>query len=197
MTHHLIAMRRTALMGLILIAILYCPPAQAQLEELTGRRVRVSLVRTPGGISTSPIGVLREVTADSLVLSAEDEIVSIPRSTIQRLDVSIGTKRMTGQGALAGLAVGAFTLGAVAATGTDTDSCGGEDVWLCFEPSVELAALGGAMTGALLGAVLGAAIGSSIQTDRWERVDLRFSAIAPAPGRSLAPLPTLRLVVRI
>lgn len=197
MTHHLIALRRTALMGLILTAILYCPPAQAQLEELTGRRVRVSLVRVPGGISTSPIGVLTEVTADSLVLSAEDERVSIPRSTIQRLDVSIGTKRMTGQGALAGLALGAFAFGAVAVTGADPDPCGGEDVWLCFEPSVELIVLGGAVTGALLGAVLGAAIGSSMQGDRWERVDLRFSAIAAAPGRSLAPLPTVRLVIRI
>ena len=197
MTYLQIAFRQTAFLALILSAPLFCAPAQAQLEELAGRRVRLSLVRAPGGISTSPVGVLTELTADSLVLSAEDEIVSIPRRDIQRLDVSTGTRRMTAQGALAGLAMGAFGLGALAATTNDSDSCNNKDGWFCIEFSDAEVGAAGAIVGGVLGAVLGAVIGSSMRSDRWQRVDLKVTDIAAAPGRSFMPVPSVRLVISI
>lgn len=184
-----------AVLGLILATFGIAQQAHAQLDKLTGRRVRLSLVRAPGGISTSPIGTLTEVTADSLMLAADVGRMSVARRSIWRLDVRVGTQRKTKTGAVAGMAMGAFGLAAVGAA--TTEPCNEDEVLFGLSPSPAQVAFVGVLAGGLLGAAIGAVFGSSVQVDRWHEVDLRVAEMAAAPGRPFVPTPSLRVVIRI
>lgn len=180
--------------GLSAVVLFSATPAQAQLEELVGERVRLTHQFSPGTRMSTTTGVLTNVSADSLILSMEGRDVEIPRTYIRRVEVSTSSRRATGYGALVGMAVGGLGLGALAVATNEPNDC--MDTWFCIEFTSGQAFLIGAVPGALLGAGLGALIGHNTKADRWQAVNVDVVAIRAGGTIGRTP-PGLRLVVRI
>jgi hypothetical protein len=106
--------------------------------------------------------------------------VTLPTTSVSRLDVYAGKKRRTWQGLLAGAAVG-IALGFAAKV--DSVACEDSYTTACSR-SEALATYGGA------GALVGALVGTAFQSERWTPVALpalRSSALSPGRG-SRTPL---------
>jgi hypothetical protein len=141
----------TALIGLPGVTVAQGPPI------VLGTRVRVS-VSQPA--NTRHTGVLRAVDGTTFQLQTSGESLTIPVSTITRLEQSLGKKpNATGGiiGALLGVAVG----GAVGCLANKDDYgvyCGGQD-----DTKV--------IVGAVVGGLAGAAVGSLVfKKEKWREV---------------------------
>ncbi len=169
----------TSLFFVLALALLSATHAFAQQVELVeGARVRL--------VSSSLQAnhqVARIVSAgnDSIVFRSEGFPVtrSLARSEIERIDVSQGSHRQTGRGALIGLGVGAVG-GAILGAATYSPCQG----WCLFGPSSrgESAGWGGAFFG-LLGGVTGGIIGAFHQKEEWKPLGVRPTTGATPAGQ--------------
>jgi len=168
--------------------------AQSGLASLSpGTRVRVKAASL--GPSARSARVV-SAGADTLVVRPDGEgdfTVTLPRTEITQLDVSVGRSTRKARLALAGAAVGGL-VGVVVGVATFTDPCV-ENPAICagwFYETQGSAAFGGFVGGALVGAAAGAIAGHFWTTDRWAPRPLHLQSavlrVVPAPsrGRSVA-----------
>jgi hypothetical protein len=173
--------------------------AQTGLASLApGMHVRVTAA--PLGPAARPARVV-SASADTLVVRPDDASgfdVTVPRTAITQLDVSVGRSTRKARLALAGAGAGAL-IGLVAGVASYTDPCV-DNPAVCagwFYETQQSAAAGGLVGGALLGAAAGAIAGQLWKTDRWAPYPLRLRTgalrIVPAPsrGRSVALVLTM------
>jgi len=168
--------------------------AQSGLASLSpGTHVRVKAASL--GPSARSARVV-SAGADTLVVRPDGEgdfTVTLPRTEITQLDVSVGRSTRKARLALAGAAVGGL-VGVVVGVATFTDPCV-ENPAICagwFYETQGSAAFGGFVGGALVGAAAGAIAGHFWTTDRWAPRPLHLQSavlrVVPAPsrGRSVA-----------
>ena len=159
-------MRATSTALLALLLVMGVASAQTLPR---GTRVRI----TPATPTQVVVGRLIAVNDSALVVRHDRGDLTIPRSVIQRLEVSPGTsrRRSAGRGALFGL-----VLGGVIGFAWGSMDCSG--FW-CFSPN-EAAALG-ATTGVAAGSFLGLVVGSF---ERWRdtTVPVSISVVPTVEG---------------
>lgn len=163
----------------VLALLMTLPLAQATpVSPLTpGTRVRVT-VREASGERTVT-GPLRTFDSQALTLTSNGaRHVSLPRSTITKIEVSRGHRRRVGEGALVGAVAGLAVFALIEA------SCTGE-----CEPAENRAAL--AAGAVAVGAVAGAGVGALARSERWEPVPWAVSG-----PRSTRLRPALSLSLR-
>ena len=197
-----LTVRLPRLLSVLMLAAIAAPEysaAQSGLASLTpGTHVRV---KAPPLGSSARSGHVVSAGADTLVVRPDDErgfTVTVPRTEITQLDVSVGRSTRKARLALAGAAAGGL-VGVVAGVATFTDPCVANPA-VCagwFYETQGSAAFGGFVGGALLGAAAGAIAGHFWTTDRWEPHPLRLQSaslrVLPAPnrGRSVALVLTM------
>ena len=126
-------------------------------------------VRAEQSIVRVETGTYHALTDTTLVLSRETALVTIPRASITRVEISRGRKPSVA-GGIVGLLLGAAAGGALACAANRDDYgvfCGGQD----DSKLVLGAALGGA-AGAVLGALL-------FRRERWRPVDVDQLRVTP------------------
>ena len=156
--------------------------AQESIQLESGARVRLS------SSALSPDHrVVRIVSAanDSVAFRPERNPVirTLALSDISAVDVSLGKKRQTLNGAVIGMAAG---IGVGAILGYSTfDPC--VDCWLGPSSASEAAVWGGAAAG-ILGLVAGTTIGFFVKSERWQRVqpNTRITVARLREARGLA-----------
>jgi len=159
-------------------AILLLPVARAIPQSMDAVREGTRIRMSGPTIQGSPlVGTLVGVDALRLTLEldASHELQSVPRSAVEKLEVSRGRRSYTKKGALIGFGMGAIVAGAAlvavssGANGWSVDS-GDVVAGVCL--------LGGG------GAALGALVGAGSSTERWEEAGPeRFVLrIVPTPG---------------
>ncbi len=171
---------RVSLGTLAAVCVLGAPEAaQAQQEPALSPGHRIRVVSVDRGQKPYEASVVA-LRSDTLVLRrglpGGHEVVGLPLASIERLEVTAGTKSNAGKGALTGGIVGG-ALGLVIGLAAWGGSDGGD--FLEFGPEavpVSMAFLGGA------GAILGTFIGALSHTDRWAPVPLESLRLAPVEG---------------
>lgn len=169
--------RLAAAMVVFLLSSTRFVDANAQEDRTlsTGSRVRVDLVEPLERVT----GTLTFMGRDSLVVRPEPPAspVAFSSSSIEKLEVSRGTKSRLGRGALFGFLIGSGTAVALAtALCVGNPECSGQDGGLVFAFLGTLGAVGGTSIGMIVGA--------RSRTDRWERVQLdRIGSDAEAETR--------------
>ena len=140
----------------------FAPAVQAQVDTLKvplGSRVRVKTLTVPDVWRT---GTVESWNRDTLELTAEGNWSrSIPLPELVSLEISRGSQRNTGKGALAGGIAGA-TFGAISSIAialADPFDGGGFGAYAVFTVGT-----------AAIGAGIGALIGSLVTSERWEEV---------------------------
>ncbi|HEX5727679.1 MAG TPA: hypothetical protein VFX98_19565 [Longimicrobiaceae bacterium] len=144
-------MRNSLFMSLVLLSVV-SSPARAQKVKaplVPGARTRVIAPELPWRMVT---GRLSEAGADALVLETRRGALSVPRSSIERLDVSSG--RSWRLGAFHGARIGAG-LGGVAGA-----------VLALSQPWL-LSGLALLLGAAAVGALAGYAVGGTLGAERW------------------------------
>lgn len=131
-----------------------------------GEKVRLAISGVDGPRVT---GIVSRFGPDSIVLRVSEESAPrvIPRSAVQRLEVSTGRRGHARTGALVGLALGAATL----ALCDDSDSF----YQYCPQGAGEVALWVGASAG------WGALIGLLVRSDRWQEIAIA-DAVEVRPG---------------
>src|SRR5690606_7666563 len=183
-------------LAVVLLSLLTAGPADAQLENLTGARVRLT-IGPPGAHVTKVKGVLIGVSPDSVTLANDDVMRSVLRTHIRQVDISAGRRRMTLRGAVTGAGIGALTFGVIAATTNDPNYCEKQqDGWFCIDYTTPQVFLMGSLAGGLLGLLVGGIVGFVTTTDRWARLDAQVATLPTMPREGMAPA-GVRLVVRL
>ncbi len=160
-----------------LISLLTVATCVAPLQNLRAQEPGEPIRLTVGGAASSPrvAGTLVRQDPDSfwVQLAGRTAPVSLARSAVVRLEVSLGQKRAVGQGALIGAGLGAiagFVAGGYAAS--RSRSCGTPGLAdVCYVDWYGRA-FRGALLGGAMGGAVGAAVGYAVRTDRWEGVPL-------------------------
>ena len=174
-------MRTPASMAfLFALALLAATRGSAQLPvPVEGTRVRLVTNSLP---PDQQLGRIISADHDTVAFrpDAHPFTVSLAVSEIERIDISRGSHRHAGRGALVGLAIGAIggaVFGASAYTSC-TDWC------LLPNSRAATAGLGAAFFG-LLGAASGGIIGAFIKTEEWKPLVVRpTSGLTPAGQRT-------------
>jgi hypothetical protein len=148
-----------ALTGLLIVGS--ARSAQAQLAPLPpGSRLRVT---APTLALNERVGVFQGARDTILVLQTTAATLTVPISSIMRLELSSGRK-LSKIGGVAGLLVGAgaggFALGCLANRDDYGVLCGGQN-----DTKFVVGAVVGGLAGAALGAVL-------FRSERWKRIDV-------------------------
>lgn len=164
-------------LALALVQAAVCTAQQADLAA--GTRVRLV---TPSLQADHQLARIVSADKDSIVFRSDAYPVtrSLAVSDIERIDVSGGSHRQTGRGALMGLAIGGGT-GIVLGLAT-YEPC---TSW-CFGPSSrgESAALAGGVLG-IIGAVTGGLIGAFHKKEEWKPLAVKpTAALTPAGERT-------------
>jgi len=177
----------------LVLMVLFQSAAMAQISSLnTGDKVRIF---APDVYTSAIKGTIYSTNTTDVTLDSGDYIYTIPLSSIERLDISLGKKRNTGKGALIGLSSGAL-LGSLIGLATYED-CNSDEFMGCFlHFSKGESALIGAASGGFVGLIIGTVSGYSIKTDKWERipvfVSMNFQSV-PAQKLSLSQVPVVSL----
>lgn len=173
--------RCTAILGLhLLLATLPTMGLAAQglalHESRVGDRVRITF---PGTLRRPVVGVLKELSADSLIVVSPRVTHRIPVNEVGTLEVSIQRKSQVGKGLATGFLLGTgggLVLGAV--TGAGVEPCQG---WGClFYCDAACHLVGGVALGAIVGTTVGLMSGASTKRDVWA------PASKPNPGAPIA-----------
>lgn len=170
-------LRRTGLSLLAMTAVAL--PASPAVSQELGERVRISAPDLPGG---AVVGQLLRVEDAAFVIRAGDAmgtggVVEVPRDLVTSVEVSAGTERHTGRGALLGVALGAGAgamLGAMSFEGPD----------LFFDSRAEAAA-GGAVAIGAIGLLVGGVAGFLARTDTWREVPAVGWSVSRQPAGSV------------
>jgi hypothetical protein len=163
---------------LVLAAPVVGLSAQSRSELRPGTRVQVT---TGGALRTLVVGSVVGLDSASIRLrvravrrgrgAADSEVVTVPRGSIQQVEVSLGRHANLVRGARSGALVGAttYTLLALLASGSS-------GAYVTVNPGA--AFLAGAASGVVIGALLGAAS----SRERWRRVQLDPVEMGVLPG---------------
>ncbi len=162
-------MRATSTVLLALLSVVAVASAQTAQTLPRGTRVRI----TPATPTQVVVGRLIAVTDSALVVRRDRGDLTIPRSVIQRLEVSRGTSR--GRSALRGALLGSVIGGVVGYYSVSDNS-----YWFDRRGG----AVFGAATGVAGGSFIGLLIGSF---ERWRDTAVPMSlSIAPTGAGSLS-----------
>jgi hypothetical protein len=142
------------------VAMATAQDAPSTLRRYQGAQARFVWTTEPGAVKKGTL-VRGDGTSLTFALPGEGE-VTLPTSSVSRLDVYAGKKRRTWHGLVAGAAVG-VALGFAAKV--DSVDCKDSYTTACSRGEA-LATYGGA------GALVGALVGTFIQSDRWTPVAL-------------------------
>jgi len=149
-------------LGVLWSALLLMSPAAAQAQAIesveVGDRVRVQTADTPRDRPWRSItGTIQGLPPDSMTIHRESaEVLTLPLSAVEKLQVSTGERGNGLLGALVGGTAG-FVFGAI--------------INKPDEPSFSHAlSTGGAI---LLGGAAGYAVGNSIKSEKWQTVQLQ------------------------
>ncbi|HEX5005037.1 MAG TPA: hypothetical protein VFV65_06960 [Gemmatimonadales bacterium] len=156
--------------GLMLLSLAHVGAAQdTPVDLVSGRLVRVHKQN-----ARPMVGRFVSIGSDTVTVAlSEGDTVAVPRESITRFDLYMGSKSGAGKGALTGLAIGAAVgavLGAVSA-GSDDGS------W--YDYSASEWALSGAVGFGLLGAGIGALVGAGQELPRWQATALPTVTVRP------------------
>lgn len=177
------ALRGAGTTALLLLGFQPLPAADTTFVQ-TGDRVRL---RAPQVGSSQLVGDVTQLTADTLVLSAEGgrSAIRIPTADLERISVSQGKKSNTVLGMIIGAGVGLASAAGLAiwACNADDDGCTSGQV------------VGGALGLTAVTAGLGAGVGALIKTERWR--DATLPPPPPGIGLGVGPDGSVRLTVRI
>jgi hypothetical protein len=174
---------RSLVIGILSAAgLLASVPSRAEEPLELPPGVRVRLTAAGPHLTGTTIGTIVRVGAEDVTLldPRSGTLLSVPRTSIVRAEVSGGEKRYGKVGLLAGAAAGAL-MGAVVAN--DPTLCGEEISPPCT--GSEKATL--VFSGALGYGALGLLIGHHIRHEHWSdwpgsRVRVEGATVAPAPG---------------
>ena len=159
----------TAVCALVL-ASAWTTSAQAQHRLVEGDRVRVSW---RDRMSNSAEGRYLTASSDSVAFTTREGVrLAVPLRSVQRIDVALGVRTRQREFALGGAGVGGV-IGAIvgAASAKKEATLTGAEYPTLGDPFTG-GVLGG-LAGGLAGVFIGGLIGKGMQTDRWQRVDLR------------------------
>jgi hypothetical protein len=151
--------------------------APATLARYAGSQARFVWTTEPGAVKKGTL-VRGDGTSITFAVPGEGE-VTLPTTSVSRLDVYAGKKRHTWHGLVAGAAVG---VGLGFAAKVDADGCNDSYTTACSRGEA-LATYGG------VGTLVGALVGSLIQSDRWTPVvlpALRTSSVSTGRGSRMA-----------
>jgi hypothetical protein len=166
----------TLRLSLAILAILPpVPSAVADGFQIPLRSTLVRVTRSDGGRPPA-VGTPVGVREDTLMVVNGSARSGIPLRGIERLEVSRGTSRATGRGALIGLVAGGG-IGAVIGATSEHDAF--------FSQGFNIAA--GAFSFGLLGAGVGAVAGHASKRVRWEALPVRDVGVDSA-GQLWAPI---------
>lgn len=137
-----------------------------------GDTVRVTYTNV---VTSRTVGILEDISADSLYLNRQDTTLALALLTVRRVEMSVGRRTLEGRGAAIGAVTGGLLLGVLmvasdGSSGSNSDT-GGLDFEL-FSPGEAFAA--GFVIGAAGGAFAGLIIGGLTETHRWEKVPLEL-----------------------
>lgn len=156
--------------GLMLLSLVHVGTAQDLPVDLVPGR----LVRVHQQDARPLVGRFVSVGTGAVTVAvSEGDTVAVPRESISRFDLYMGSKSGAGKGALTGLAIGAAAgaLIGVAGAASDDDSF--------YDYSASEGALSGAVGFGMLGAGIGALIGATKQLPRWQATVLPTVAVRP------------------
>ena len=168
------APRVTTLLAALFIVAPTLLAAQEDTLVASGERVRV----TAPGLSSNPIvGTFDQVNRDTLLLSIDGraEPISVPISSVSKLEVSAGTKSNFAKGLGIGFLIGATTGALIGAASGDDDP----SAFMAF--TAEEKAVGAGLVLGLAGGLLGGIIGAVNPSERWEAVPVDELRIEPSP----------------
>lgn len=164
------------------VAVILPTAASTAQDVSLGDRVRVTAITR-----TAPlIGIVRNLTTDTLSLGAGARTYTIPLKDVRVLEVSQGRVRDTGKGALIGTGAGALAGGAIffltndSTEERDDDACGIDYDSFCFDFDLapKFTFVSSAVIGGLAGAFIGAIVG--VNMEHWHPVTARIDvALAP------------------
>lgn len=144
-------------------------------ESRLGDRVRITF---PDTLRRPVVGVLKELSADSMIVVSSRISHRIPADEVGTLEVSIQRKSQVGKGLATGFLLGTgggLVLGAVA--GASVEPCQG---WCLFYCDAACLTVGGMLLGAVVGTSIGLIAGASSKRDVWA------PASKPNPGAPIA-----------
>lgn len=172
-----------AALRLVALVFLVSATADAQAPAINaGARVRVTSKVHDYNRRVATVSAVRR---DSLVLfMKKGNSATVALSDIDRMQVSVGRRRMVLRGMLAGGLIGAVT-GAAAGAAT-YEECKDQ---ICFLTPVSAgeAAAGGATILGVVGVAVGGVIGALVTTDRWGPATVPGTiSVAPSPGGRVA-----------
>ena len=147
--------------------------AQVPPDSIVGQRARLRQA-TAGSPMVESIGIVQDLTPDSIRLDRDRGVRTAALSPTVRLEISRGVRANTGRGAWIGALIGGLGMGTLGAL-----SCDGRGNIVSFSSSD--CAKGGALLGGAAGALLGLGIGALVRTERWEEVH-------PDPGIVFGPV---------
>jgi hypothetical protein len=158
------------------VAMAAAQDAPATLARYQGAQARFVWATEPGALKRGTL-VRGDGTSITFAVAGEGE-VTLPTTSVSRLDIYAGKKRRTWPGLVAGAAVG-IALGFTA--NVDAVACQDSYTTACSRGEA-LATYGAG------GALLGALVGTLIQSDRWTPVALpalRTSAVFAGRGNRM------------
>jgi hypothetical protein len=167
-------MRICGMIGIFAAAALAAPAAASDEGLLaTGLRVRLRTEQVGGWLE----GRIVDVTEDSSqgrtlrVAGREGGVLSLPLTSVMRMQISTSSRRRPLKGMLIGAGIGFVLAGVLWA---DMESCGGCDDAGCAGVAFITAAM-------VSGAAYGAGIGALIRTPHWQPVAVDRSRVSAAP----------------
>lgn len=131
-------------------------------------------------VTSRAVGILKDISADSLYLNQQDTTLVLSLSTVRRVDKSIGRRTWEGRGAAIGAVSGGLLIGAFSAV--SDESCGPNDTWCIDLFSSGESFVLGFVVGAAGGAFAGLIVGGLTKSHRWEKVPLKLG-VEPITSR--------------
>lgn len=144
---------------LSLLILVFVQVANGQLVGLKfGDRVRVT---APTLNKRMIVGTVEKYSDSVLLVKSENKLISVPLSSVRRLDISRGEKDRRNLGMVLGIIAGGIVSGAAFTKKPRCTEC------LDFTGLDNALVVSG---GVAIGAFVGALIGLTVKTDRWKRL---------------------------
>jgi len=170
----------------ILVALMQsvAPAVRAEVHIAAGDRVRVATSEQDhedefeGSARRPLIGTVKEINARSLTLKIKgrDGPMVIPRSSVTRLELSLGTRDRAGsvaRGAAVGFLAGAV-LGGIVGMASHDDDESSSNALITFDHSRMLDTVLGAAIFGLGGLLVGGVVGGVAAGEDWEEISSPF-----------------------